>query len=81
MCHNQPPTPLQIDNAMADALCNGKIQPKLTKATDMRFHWLRYRELQKQLTIYIGDQANETMHTTEQITTQKPTKKVKETNS
>jgi hypothetical protein len=30
----QPPTPLQMDNAMADAVINGKIQPKL------RFHWL-----------------------------------------
>ena len=28
MGHKQPPTPLQIDNAMSDAVCNGKIQPK-----------------------------------------------------
>ena len=26
--HKQPPTPLQTDNAMKDAVCNGKIQPK-----------------------------------------------------
>jgi hypothetical protein len=26
--HNQPPTPLQTDNAMADTVINGKIQPK-----------------------------------------------------
>jgi hypothetical protein len=26
--HKQPPTPLQTDNAMADAVINGKIQPK-----------------------------------------------------
>jgi hypothetical protein len=26
--HTQPPTPLQTDNAMADAIINGKIQPK-----------------------------------------------------
>ena len=38
--HKQPPTPLQTDNAMADAFINGKIQPKRTKAMDMRFHWL-----------------------------------------
>ena len=28
MGHKQPPTPLQTDKAMADAVCNGKIQPK-----------------------------------------------------
>jgi hypothetical protein len=39
--HTQPPTPLQTDNAMADTIINGKIQPKQTKAMDMRFHWLR----------------------------------------
>jgi hypothetical protein len=26
--HKQPPTPLQTDNAMADAIINGKIQPE-----------------------------------------------------
>ncbi len=39
--HTQPPTPLQTHNAMADAVINGKIQPKQTKAMDMQFHWLR----------------------------------------
>ena len=28
MVHKQPPTSLQTYNAMADAVCNGKIQPK-----------------------------------------------------
>ncbi len=50
--HKQPATPLQTDNAMADAVCNGKIQPKRTKAMDMRFHWLRDRECQEQFRIY-----------------------------
>jgi hypothetical protein len=36
--HKQPPTPIQTDNAMADAVINGKVQPKQTKAMDMRFH-------------------------------------------
>jgi len=40
MGHNQPPTPLQTDNATAEAVCNGKIQPKQTKIMDMRFNWL-----------------------------------------
>ena len=52
MGHKQPPTPLQTDNSMADAVCNGKVQPKRTKAIDMRFHWLRDRECQEQFRIY-----------------------------
>ena len=32
---NQPPTPLKTDNVMADAVCNGKIQPKQTKSMDI----------------------------------------------
>jgi hypothetical protein len=52
MGHKQPPTPLQTDNSMADAVCNGKVQPKRTKAMDMRFHWLRDRECQQQFRIY-----------------------------
>ena len=46
--HKQPPTPLQTNNAMADVVINGKIQPKQTKAMDMRFHWLRDCECQQQ---------------------------------
>jgi hypothetical protein len=42
--HAQPPTPLQTDNAMADRVINGKVQPKQTKATDMRFHRLQDQE-------------------------------------
>ena len=77
MGHIQPPTPLQTDNRMADAVCNGKIQQKQTKETDMRFHWLRDREFQIFLG-YIGDQANKTTHTTGQSTIQQPTTKTKE---
>jgi hypothetical protein len=50
--HTQPPTPLQTDNAMAETVSNGKIQPKRSKAMDIRFHWLRDRECQKQFRIY-----------------------------
>ncbi len=44
--HAQPPKPLQTDNAMADRVINDKVQPKQTKAMDMRFHWLRDQECQ-----------------------------------
>jgi hypothetical protein len=52
MGHKQPPTPMQTDNAMAEAVINAKIQPKRTKAMDMRFHWLRDRECQQQFKFY-----------------------------
>ena len=32
MGHAQPPTPIQTNNAMADAIVNGKIQPKRIKS-------------------------------------------------
>ena len=44
--HKQPATPIQTDNTLAKAVCNGKIQPKRTKAMDMPFHWLRNHECQ-----------------------------------
>ncbi len=50
--HIQPPTPLQTDNAMADGIINGKVQPKQTKAKDMIFHWLCDQECQQQFRIY-----------------------------
>ena len=50
--HKQPRTPIQTDNTTAEAIINNTVQPKQTKAMDMRFHWLRDRTLQKQLRIY-----------------------------
>ena len=52
LVHKQPPTPLQTDNAMADTVINGKIQPKQTKAIDMKFRWLRDCECRQQFRIY-----------------------------
>ena len=43
MDHLQPPTPVQTDNSTADGIVNLRVQPKCTKAMDMRFHWLRDR--------------------------------------
>ena len=49
MGHPQPPTPVQTDNSTADGIINSRVQPKRTKAMDMRFHWLRDRSVnQKQ---------------------------------
>ena len=52
MGHPQPKTPIQTDNTTAEGVINNKIQPKRTKAMDMRFHWLRDREAQDQFKIY-----------------------------
>ena len=52
MGHKQPPTPIQTDNAMADAIINKTVQPKCTKAMDMRFHWLRDSECQHQFKFF-----------------------------
>ena len=41
MGHPQPPTPIQIDNITALRVVKHIIQPKQTKATYMRLHWLR----------------------------------------
>eukprot|EP00804_Cyclotella_cryptica_P007584 CCRYP_010663-RA/>CCRYP_010663-RA protein AED:0.17 eAED:0.17 QI:0/0/0/1/1/1/2/0/834 len=50
--HPQPSTPIQIDNSTALGVVSNIIQPKRTKAMDMRFHWLRCQENQKQFRTY-----------------------------
>ncbi len=51
MGHPQPKTPIQTDSSTAEGVVNNRIQPKRTKAMDMRFHWLRDCEAQDQLKI------------------------------
>eukprot|EP00804_Cyclotella_cryptica_P006952 CCRYP_007096-RA/>CCRYP_007096-RA protein AED:0.31 eAED:0.29 QI:0/0/0/1/0/0/3/0/365 len=50
--HPQPPNPIQINNSTALGVVTNIIQPKHTKAMDMRFHWLRRHEDQKQFRTY-----------------------------
>ena len=52
MGHEQPRTPIQTDNSTAEGIINNKILPSATKAMDMRFHFLRCREAQKQFRFY-----------------------------
>ncbi len=52
MGHLQPPTPIQTDNSTALGVVNINIQPQRMKAMDMRFHWLRCREAQKQFRLF-----------------------------
>ena len=42
--HQQPPTPVQTNNQTAEGVVSTKVQPKRTKAMDMRFHWLCNRQ-------------------------------------
>jgi hypothetical protein len=44
----QPSTPIQTNNSTACGVVNNNIQPRRTKAMDMRFHWLSNREAQSQ---------------------------------
>jgi hypothetical protein len=52
MGHKQPKTPIETDNSTAFGVVNNNIQPRRTKAMDMRFHWLRCREAQQQFKFY-----------------------------
>ena len=48
----QPPTPIQTDNTTAEGVVNNKIFTKTLKSMDLRLHWLRCREAQKQFRFY-----------------------------
>jgi hypothetical protein len=50
--HKQPPTPIQTNNSTAYGVITNNIQPRRTKAMDMRFHWLCCRESQGQYRYY-----------------------------
>jgi hypothetical protein len=52
MGHKQPKTPIQTDNSTACGVVNSTIQPRRTKALDMRFYWLRCRDEQGQFRYY-----------------------------
>ena len=43
---------MRTDNITAMEVVSNKIQPKRTKAMDMRFHWLRCRDSQGQFRYY-----------------------------
>ena len=48
MGHPQPKTPIQTDNTTAIGVVTNNVQPRRTKAMDMRFHWLRDRAARDQ---------------------------------
>jgi hypothetical protein len=58
MGHKQPKTPVQTDNSTAEGVVNNKIQPKRTKAMDMRFYCSGTRK-QKITSAFIGHQGKQ----------------------
>lgn len=52
MGHNQPATPIQTDNEVADGIVNDRVKQRRSKAIDMRFYWVRDRVRQGQFRIH-----------------------------
>jgi hypothetical protein len=52
MGHPQPATPVRTDNSTADGIINGTVKQNRSKATDLRFYWVRDRSKQNQFKIY-----------------------------
>ena len=50
--HKQPPTPLKTDNSTTDGFVNYSMKPKKSKTWDMNMHWLRDKEVLKQIRVY-----------------------------
>ena len=44
MGHPQPRTPMQTENSAVHAVVTNNLQPRITKAMDMIFQWLRCRD-------------------------------------
>ena len=49
--HPQHPTPIKTDNSTTAGCININAQQKCSKSWDMRFHWLRDKETQKQISV------------------------------
>jgi hypothetical protein len=52
MGHEQPPTPVQVDNFMAVGFANKQLKQQRSKSMDMRYYWVQDRVAQKQFHIY-----------------------------
>ena len=48
----QPPNPLNTDNSTTDGFVNSNMKPKKSKTWDMNMHWLRDKEVLKQIRVY-----------------------------
>ena len=50
--HPQPPTPIKIDNSTTNGFVHNNIHMKKSKSWDMRYHWLRDKETQREIDVY-----------------------------
>ena len=50
--YKQPPTPLKTDNYTNDGFVNSSTKSKKSKTWDMNMHWLRDKEVLKQIRVY-----------------------------
>ena len=48
MGHTQQPTNIHTDNVVAQGMVTWAMIPRRSKSMDMRFHWLKCREAQRQ---------------------------------
>ena len=51
--HPQGPTPIKMENNIADGFLNKKIKQKRSKAFDLKFHWMIDRIDQGQFWVYL----------------------------
>eukprot|EP00957_Ditylum_brightwellii_P198544 15131786-Ditylum_brightwellii.AAC.1 len=50
--HQQPATPIQVDNSTAHGIVNSSIHQRKSKAIDMCFYWVKDRVKQGQFKTY-----------------------------
>ena len=55
MGYAQPPTPTVTDSATEDGFVNDNIRQRRSQAIDMRFYWVRYRDIQGKFLVYWMD--------------------------
>ena len=52
MEHKQTATPLKMDNSATEGFVKSGMKPKRSKKLDMKWHWLRDKDLLEQLRVY-----------------------------
>ena len=50
--HEQPATPLKMENSTTEGFVNSGMKPKRSKTWDMKWQWLRDKEVLEQLRVY-----------------------------
>eukprot|EP00957_Ditylum_brightwellii_P171961 13092503-Ditylum_brightwellii.AAC.1 len=56
--HPQPPTPIQVNNAVVHCIINSNIHQCKSKAINMRFYWVQDQDKQTQFIVYLEPGSN-----------------------